>query len=50
MPVVNGKEFPYTPEGKKKAIAAAKASNKTAQGRGQKSRMTLPGPMKNVSY
>ena len=50
MPMVNGKEYPYTAEGKKRAVAAAKASNKTAQAKGQKTRMSLPGPMQNVSY
>jgi hypothetical protein len=48
--MVNGKEYPYTAEGKKKALAAAKASNKTAQGKGQKTRMSLPGPMRNTGY
>jgi hypothetical protein len=50
MPNVDGKKFPYTPEGKKKAVAAAKASNKTAQAKGQKTRMSLPGPMRNTGY
>ena len=54
MPNVDGKKFPYTAEGKKKAVAAAKAANKTvkytAQAKGQKTRMSKPGPMQNVSY
>lgn len=29
MPNVNGKEFPYTPEGMKKALAAKKAAAKS---------------------
>lgn len=58
MPNVNGKEFPYTPEGMKRALAAKKAQKKMpAMGEdkkmpamGQKSKMNPARPKKAMGY
>ena len=49
MPNVNGKEFPYTPEGMKKALAAKKAQKKMPA-MGQKSKMNPARPKKAMGY